>query len=146
MNQPHISIKEIQGVKIDLGKIEDRRYLVKKIYEIITKLGRPGDEKSVEWRITALRSLKNMFRTDFKNTREFKDKIENYLEGYDLRKSEPKYRLKKARKKANLTQKDLAKLLGYKSQVSIAHFEEGKRYPPKKILQWLGEQENITRE
>lgn len=126
----------------DLGKIKDnRKYFVKKVFDILTSPDLPTDPNSVQFHIGAYRCLENILSTQFKNTHDFKEKIARYLGDYDLRKTEPKERLKRARKKAGLTQKDLAALLGFKSQVSIAHIEEGKRYPPKKVLEWLEKQE-----
>ena len=69
--------KEICGVKIDLRRINDKRYLVKKLYQIILDPDRPTDAASVQWRVNVIRCLENMLRTDFKNTRDFKRKIEN---------------------------------------------------------------------
>ncbi len=48
-----------------------------------------------------------------------------------------KDRLKKARKKARLTQSELAMSLGLNSHVPIAQYESGKRYPSKVVLEWL---------
>ena len=69
------AIKNIQGIRIDLRRINDKRYLVKKLYQIILDPDRPTDAASVQWRVNVIRCLENMLRTDFKNTRDFKRKI-----------------------------------------------------------------------
>jgi DNA-binding XRE family transcriptional regulator len=131
--------KEICGVKIDLRRINDKRYLVKKLYQIILDPDRPTDAASVQWRVNVIRCLENMLRTDFKNTRDFKRKIENYLKNYEIRKGSAADRIKKARKKLRLTQEQAAEHLGFKTHVTFVNYEKGKRYPPDKVFRWLEE-------
>lgn len=138
---PGNSIKIIQGVPVDFKKFQDKRYVMKKIYQILTNRASPTDSNSVQWRIIILQYLENSLRTQFSNARTFKRKIEEYLEGYEVRKRPVCERLRRARKKRKWTQKDLAKHLGYKSHVPITNFEKGLRYPPKKVLQWLKEED-----
>ena len=134
------AIKDIQGIKIDLRRINDKRYLVKKLYQIILDPDRPTDAASVQWRVNVIRCLENMLRTDFKNTRDFKRKIENYLKNYEIRKGSAADRIKKARKKLRLTQKQAAEHLGFKTHVTFVNYEKGKRYPPDKVFRWVEEQ------
>lgn len=133
------AIKNIQGIKIDLRRINDKRYLVKKLYQIILDPDRPTDAASFQWRVNVIRCLENMLRTDFKNTRDFKRKIENYLNNYEIRKGSAADRIKKARKKLRLTQKQAAEHLGFKTHVTFVNYEKGKRYPPDKVFRWLEE-------
>jgi len=133
------AIKNIQGIRIDLRRINDKRYLVKKLYQIILDPDRPIDAASFQWRVNVIRCLENMLRTDFKNTRDFKRKIENYLNNYEIRKGSAADRIKKARKKLRLTQKQAAEHLGFKTHVTFVNYEKGKRYPPDKVFRWLEE-------
>ena len=133
------AIKNIQGIRIDLRRINDKRYLVKKLYQIILDPDRPTDAASFQWRVNVIRCLENMLRTDFKNTRDFKRKIENYLNNYEIRKGSAADRIKKARKKLRLTQKQAAEHLGFKTHVTFVNYEKGKRYPPDKVFRWLEE-------
>ena len=133
------AIKNIQGIRIDLRRINDKRYLVKKLYQIILDPDRPIDATSFQWRVNVIRCLENMLRTDFKNTRDFKRKIENYLNNYEIRKGSAADRIKKARKKLKLTQKQAAEHLGFKTHVTFVNYEKGKRYPPDKVFRWLEE-------
>jgi len=138
----------IPSVEVDFSKIvalekikDNKRYFVKKVFDTLTSPDLPTDPNSVQLHIGAIRCLEKILSTQFKDTHDFKEKIARSLGGYDLRKTDPKERLKRARKKAGLTQKELATLLGYPSQVSIAHVEGGTRYPSKKMLEWLEKEE-----
>jgi DNA-binding XRE family transcriptional regulator len=131
------SIVMLQGIRIDIKRLTDDKYCVKKICEILESRDTPCDSASVEWRVQAVGVLEDFLRTKFYNTREFRQKTSRYLEGYDLRQGELKDRLKKARNKAGLTQSELAKSLGLKSHVPIAQYESGQRYPSKEVLAWL---------
>lgn len=105
--------------------------------QIISNPNRPWDQQSFEWRTQLVRSLENALGFDFKSTRDFRRKLNDFLEDCDFRKRDITLRIKAARKKLKLTQKQLAKQLGYKSHVTIAHFEKGSRYPSKRVFQWL---------
>lgn len=132
--------KKIQGVHIDAKGIHNKRYLVKKIYQTLTNPDRPTDSASFHWRVDAVRYLEKMLRTEFRNTKGFKRKIEKYLENYEIRRRPVNERIKKARKKKKWTQKELATHLSYKTHVPIVQFEKGYRYPPEKVFQWLEEE------
>ncbi len=125
-----------QGVEFDLTKINDMRYFVKKAFQLINNQSPLGNFQT---RLLLLEWLENFLGTQFKSTRDFKQKVRMYLQNYDARKLPASERIKKARKKLGWTQKELAKFLVYTSHVSIAQFEKGKRYPPKKVFQWLKE-------
>jgi DNA-binding XRE family transcriptional regulator len=133
------TILNIDRIVIDLERIKDKRYFVKKAYQILTDPNRPTDADSVQWRVNLVRYLESMFGTEFNNTRDFKRETANYLKNYEIRKGTAGDRIKKARKKAGLTQKELAARLGYKTHVTILNYEKGKRYPEEKVFQWLNE-------
>ena len=78
-----------------------------------------------------------MLNTEFKNTRDLRQKVQKYLKGYEIRKGSTGERIQRARKKLGVTQKELAKELGYKNHTAIAQFEKGLRYPPGKVFKWL---------
>lgn len=131
-------VKKIQGLVIDITK-KNRRYFVKKAFQSLTNPERPMDANSVRRRIVLVRHLENVLRTRFESARDFRRKIENYLKNYEIRKGTAGDRIKKARKKSRLTQKELAKKLGFKTHVTILNYEKGKRYPEEKVFQWLNE-------
>ena len=127
---------EIQDIQFDLFRIKDKRYFVKKAYDLISERKNTGPS-TTQTRIFLIQWLEATLRIQFKNTRDMKHKIEKYLGNYQVRKKPVAERIKKARKKRKWTQKELADHLGYKSHVTIAQFEKGLRYPPERIFQWL---------
>ena len=78
------------------------------------------------------------------NTHDLRQKVGKYLKGYDIRKGSAAERLQRARKKKKLTQKELAKELGYKNHTAIVQFEKGKRNPPDKVIKWIEGVENAA--
>lgn len=122
---------------IGLRSFRDNRYFVKKIYQILCDSNGSVDSFSTQWRVTAVISLEKLFKIEFKNTRDLRRRVEDYLKHYRIRKGSAGKRIKKARIKKKWTQKQLAGYLGYKSHVPIAYFEKGVRYPPDKVFQWL---------
>ena len=123
-----------------LHPIEDSRQKVKKIFQTLSNQSGPPDAISLQIRVDLVRLLETTLRTRFRNTREMKREIEDYLRDHDGRRRPIHLRIKHARKKKKWTQTQFAENLGYKSHVSIAQFEKGKRYPPKEIFQWLEEE------
>ena len=83
--------------------------------------------------------LERLLKTQFTNTADFRQKVDSFLRGYEVRKADPPVRIKKARKKKKWTQQQLADHLGYKSHAAIAQLEKGLRFPPKKVFKWLEE-------
>lgn len=132
-------IKFVQGVQIDHRHIKSRRYIIKKLHQIISNPDHPTDAHSLQWRISALRFMEKVLRSEFRNSRDFRRKIDEYLNGFDIRRGPVSQRIKRARKKKGWSQKALATHLGYSTHVSIVQFEQGRRYPTKRIFQWLDE-------
>lgn len=134
------AIKETQGVKFDIRRIKDKRYFVKKAYQIISNPDRPNDADSVQWRVLLVRCLEQMLKTEFRNTRDFKEKCKSFIKRSkteeDIRRSVGK-RIIRARKKLEWDQKKLAEFLGYRSRKTIQRYENDSVYPPIKILNWL---------
>jgi len=128
---------DFQGIQFDLGRIKEKRYFVKKAYQLITSRNTPTDPDSVQTRVLLAEWLEKFLKTAFTGTRDFKQKIQRYLEGYEIRKAPLNERIKKLRKKKGWTQKELAKHLGLKSHVAVVNYEKGLRRPPKRIIQWL---------
>jgi DNA-binding XRE family transcriptional regulator len=116
-----------------------RSKIIRLVSQILNNPDRPWDQQSLEWRIQLVRSLENALRSDFINTKDYKNKINDFLCDCDFRRKDINLRIKGARKKLKLTQKQLAKRLGYKSHVTIAQFEKGSRYPSKRVFRWLEE-------
>ena len=133
------SVLKFHGIHIDLTRITEKRYTVKKAYQIIESSNTPDNSNAVQTRVHIIGWLENTLRTDFRNTRDFRQKIEKYLAGYDARQLPVTARIKKARKKSRWTQKELANHLGLKSHVPISQYERGLRRPPKKVFKWLKE-------
>ena len=132
-----VLVKKIHGIDVDISRLKDKRYYVKKASQILNNPDRPLDADSVQWRALLVQCLERLLKTQFANTADFKQKIDSFLRGYEVRKDDPAERIKRARKKKKWTQKQLADYLGYKSHAAIAQFEKGLRYPSKKVFQWL---------
>jgi DNA-binding XRE family transcriptional regulator len=133
-------IVQYQGIEIDLSRFVDRVYLVKKIHQILANPNRPYDYHSFHRRVDLVALLERILRTEFRNTYDMNQKLADFHNGYDLRKSDPKIRIRKMRKRQRLTQKQLAIKLGYSSHVPIAQMEGGERRASKKVLAWLEEE------
>ena len=130
-------IKMVQGVSVDYRRLRDKRYVVKKLLQIIQQKDHRKNPTSTQWRVGVIEYLEKFFRTSFTCTRDMKMKIGDYLNGYEVRKRPAAARIRRARKKKRWSQQDLAQHLGYKNHVSIAQFEKGLRYPPAKVFRWL---------
>jgi DNA-binding XRE family transcriptional regulator len=133
-------IIQYQGTEIDLSRLADRLYLIKKICQIVVNPNRPFDYHSFHRRVDLIAVLERMLRTEFRNTRDMKHKVADFLRGYDLRKVDTKIRIRKMRKGRRLTQQQLAERLGYRSHVPIAQMETGTRPASKRVLAWLEEE------
>lgn len=127
----------ISGIRVEKSRAQDKRFFLKKIYQLISDPNRATDSYSVAVRTDLVRYLEKTLRTEFKNTRDCREKMEKYLGGYDLRLRPPNERVKRARKKMGWTQKELAEYLGYSTHVAVHQFELGKRFPSARILQWV---------
>ena len=79
-------IRNIHGVEVDVTRIKDRRYFVKKAYQILESTDHPTDSNTTQWRTLLVQCLENLLNTEFINTRDVRDKVEKYLKGYDIRK------------------------------------------------------------
>ena len=121
----------------EMQALVDKRYLVKRTFQILTKPDRSGDSDHVNHCLRLIRCLEKTLKTEFRSTKEFREKTEQFLEGFDLRNNPISDRIKKARRKMGWTQKQLADHLGYASHVPIAQFEKGKRQPTKRVEDWL---------
>ncbi len=130
-------IKIIQGVSVDFRRMKDKRYVIKKLCQVIQNPDHPMDPISTQWRVSAIEFLEKFFKSSFSSTRDMKRKTEDYLNGFEVRKKPVAERIRKARRKKRWSQQELAKHLGYKNHVSIAQFEKGLRYPPAKVFRWL---------
>ena len=113
---------------------------VKDLYETINSRELPDDSNSVQRRVVIVETLEDLLGTSFSDTRDMREKVSEFLGGVDFRRSPTSVRLRKARKKQGLTQRELARRLGYKNHVAISNFESGLRRPSKRIHQWLDEQ------
>lgn len=142
-----LAIKETKSLSVasnynyhNANPSEIKRYLIKKAYQTITDRDRPIDPSSIQSRIDLIRHLGGTLRTNIINSRAFRLKIEAALENYRPSVTPVGVRLRKARKRNHLSQKQLAALLGFKSHVPITQYENGHRYPPTRVFQWLKDQ------
>lgn len=133
-------IRIVHGISVDYKRLIDKRYVVKKLFQILQNPDRPMDPASTQWRIEAIEYLEKIFRSSFPSTRDMKTKTEDFLNGYEVRRKPVSERIRKARKKKRWSQQDLAQHLGYKNHVAIVQFEKGLRYPPAKVFQWLDDE------
>jgi ribosome-binding protein aMBF1 (putative translation factor) len=125
--------------KPEFQTVEEKRKFVRKAYEMLTDSSRSGNADSVMFRVKLIGCLEKLLRTEFKNTRDFRQKVEDFLQGYDGRKMSASRRIRKARKKKKWTQKQLATYLGLKSHVPIVQYEKSQRNPSARVMQWLKE-------
>lgn len=133
-------IKIVHGIAVDYKRLKDKRYVVKKICQIIQNPDRPVDPVSTQWRISAVEYLEKFLRSSFTCTKDMKRKTEDFLNGYEVRRKPVSERIKRARKKKRWSQQDLAQHLDYKNHVAIVQFEKGLRYPPPKVFRWLDDE------
>ena len=84
---------EFRGTKFDLSRIKDKRYFVKKAYDLISERRRSGSS-TTQTRIFLLQWMETTLRTQCKNTRDMKHKIENYLWKYQIRQKSDEDRMK----------------------------------------------------
>jgi len=94
-------------------------------------------QKSDITRVEKIKDLEKRLKTEFFNTRDFHEKVGNYLKNYRSHITPLNIRICRARKKFGMTQKQLAEYFGFNSHVSIALFEKGLRFPSSRILKWL---------
>ena len=127
-------------IPVEKKRIKDRRYIIKKIFTQLTDQNRSMDSHSIIYRTTLVRLLEKSLRTEFSNSKDFRQKVEKYLENYDFRLRPPNERIKLARKRMGWTQEKLAKHLGYSTHVAVHQVELGKRFPTTRVFRWLDEQ------
>ena len=95
-------VRNIHGVDVDVTRTKDRRYFVKKAYQILCSTNHPEESNVTQWRTLLVQCLENLLNTEFKNTRDLRQKVEKYLKGYDIRKGTAEERIKRARKKLKM--------------------------------------------
>jgi len=74
-----LSTKEIYGVKFDVRRIKEKPYFVKLLYQIIIKSNKGEIDVPIQFRVIAVNTLEKILKTNFKSTKEFKQKVNNYL-------------------------------------------------------------------
>ena len=84
-------------------------------------------------------------RTRFSSTADLRQQVDRFLDGHDGRRLPVAKAIKRARKKAGLSQMGLADLLGLRDHTLISKYESGKRVPPLKVMKWLEGAEDVTR-
>ncbi len=116
----------------DPEKIREVLYLYNKIPR-----NESSDWGATDQRVEVVRRIETILKKEFNNTRELTEFVQVYVIDIDNRKLPLNQRLRRARKKQKLSQRELAKMFGFKTHVSIAQFELGKRMPTKAVLGWL---------
>jgi len=125
---------------VSARNIED--YLrAKRLYEIILNHELGDDSSGIQQRVEIIRELESITGKEFRNTAEFHQEVQAYIENRGARVGTLGTRLRKARKRAGLTIKELATSLGFKSHSAFVLFEQNKRLPPKEVIEWLQTEE-----
>jgi transcriptional regulator with XRE-family HTH domain len=138
----HLDLLKSRGSLVDFN---ERKAVMKRIWEILTDPNRPCDHISVNDRVRMIGHLEQLFRTQIRSKDQLKGLAERFLGGLDGRRLPIPQALKRARKKSKLSQHQLAEHLGLKDHSLISKCEAGKKDPTKKILNWLKEAENVTK-
>ncbi len=125
---------------IILNKDEQQAW-VRKAWGIISDPDRPGDPESVQFRISLIRRLEEVLGKEFRSTKEARESVAHYLDGFDGRRLPVAQAIKRKRKKLRLTQRQLAISLGFKDHTLISKYEKGERTPSEAVLNWLREGE-----
>lgn len=108
---------------------------IERVYQRILSQAPDGD---LQKRVALIRWIEDKLRTDFKSTDDFHQKIRNFLEGHGTR---PGLRLKKARKKLEMNQFELASLLNC-TQSIVSDWEAGKKPLTDKAIKFIELAEN----
>jgi len=131
----------ILGASLPPEAAGDKRSTVKWIWQVLTDPDRPCDSASVDYRVGLIRSLEKLMRKEFACTKELRQHVERYLDGYDGRRLPVPEAIRRARKKRKWTQRQLAEHLGFKDHSLISKYEKGQRVPSDKVMAWLKEGE-----
>lgn len=124
---------------------KDKQATAKWIWRVISDPDRACDSASVDRRLTLIGHLEDIMRTGFSNTADLRQHLDRFLNGHDGRRLPVGKAIKRARKKAGLSQMGLADLLGLRDHTLISKYESGKRVPPLKVMEWLKGAEGVTR-
>ena len=115
---------------------------VKELYGVICNHELGDDFSGVQRRVDIIRELESITRKEFRNTSEFHEIVQAYINKKGERIKSLGKRIKRARKKNKMTLKQLAFHLGFKSHSAFIMYEKDKRLPPNEVIQWLLKVEN----
>jgi len=103
--------------------------------------------------LARIEQYEKLLRTEFKSTEDYRDKMSQYMAkketqivAKDMEEAKPikvfskGERLRKARKKAGLSQKELASILDI-GQATVAHYEKGLRRLPGEVFKFVAKVE-----
>ena len=113
----------------------------KRLYEIICNHELGDDSSGVQQRVDIIGELESITGKQFRNSAEFHQEVQAYIDNRGARIGPLGTRLRKARKRAGLTIKELATSLGFRSHSAFILYEQGKRLPPKEVIEWLQAEE-----
>jgi DNA-binding XRE family transcriptional regulator len=109
----------------------------KELYRIICNHELGDDSASVQQRVDIIRQLESITGKEFRNTAEFHQEAQAYINNKGAKIKSLGTRFKRARKRSKLTLKQLAEMLGFKSHSAFILYEQDKRLPPKEVMEWL---------
>lgn len=137
------SINERHSVKFDVKRIKDEHYFVKRAYQLLKSKDNPVDADSFQWRTNLVRCLEHILKTEFRNTRDFKEKCRNFLAKTKSKSvvRSPGKRIMRARNKLKWNQEKLMEELGIRSRTTIHRYEKDLVYPSAKVMKWLNKVE-----
>lgn len=109
---------------------------VERLFRSVPKgLSSSSDETQV--RVSTIQALERILKKDITTRHELEEYVTAYVGNLDGRRSSLKERVKRARKRLQLSQLALAHQLGYRNHTTIAQVERGCRIPTRRILEWL---------
>jgi len=108
-------------------------------YHLISNKFFPDDPTSFQKRVNIIKFLEETTKYEFKNTKDFHQKMKLYLSGYQLAGKD----LKKIRKQSKLTQSELAKQFGI-SRPYVIMMEKNKKPLNQRALNFIKSNLKIT--
>jgi len=109
----------------------------KRLYVIICNHELGDDSPGRQRRVDIIRELESITGKEFRNTSEFHQEVQAYIENRGERIKSLGTRIRRARKKKGWTLKQLSSSLGFKSHSAFILYEQDKRLPPKEVMEWL---------
>ena len=114
----------------------ERAEKIKRLYQTICKGELGDDPNSLQKRVDIIRYLEGELKTEFRDTKDFHEKIRAFLMYGGKRRATEGRRLKEARERLGWTQEQLAEALRVHRR-TIIRFESNQYRLSRKALKWL---------